>query len=117
MDIIKYVNEELLVDNKFPDFKPGDNINVSEKIVEGSKSRTQHFKGNVISIKGEGLNKSFTIRKLSNGVGVEKIFPFSNPNIEEITILKRGKVRRAKLYYLRGLVGKKAKIKEATHKR
>ena len=117
MNLIKYVNEQLIGENNFPAFKPGDNINVSLKIVEGSKSRIQNFRGDVISISGEGLNKSFIVRKISNGVGVERIFPFSNPNIESIEILKKGRVRRAKLYYLRGLVGKKAKIREATHKR
>ena len=117
MDLIKYVNEQLIGENDFPSFKPGDNINVSLKIVEGSKSRIQNYKGDVIGISGEGLNKTFTVRKMSNGVGVERIFPFSNPNIESITVLKKGKVRRAKLYYLRGLVGKKAKIKEDTRRK
>jgi large subunit ribosomal protein L19 len=85
---------------------------VSYKIIEGAKERIQTFKGNVIQINGTGSTKTFTIRKMSNGVGVERIFPFSSPIIDSIEILKRGKVRRAKLFYLRDLVGKKAKIKE-----
>ncbi len=100
-----------------PSFKPGDNVAVNYKIVEGSKERIQVFKGDVIQIKGQGLTKSFTVRKMSNGVGVERIFPINSPNIVDIKILKRGKVRRAKLYYLRELVGKKAKIKERTFKK
>lgn len=112
MDAIKFVNEQMLKTNDFPDFRPGDNIVVSYKIIEGSKERIQSFRGDVIQIKGKGANKTFTVRKISNGVGVERIFPFSSQNIDEIKLLKRGKVRRAKLYYLRELVGKKARIKE-----
>ncbi|MEL6639501.1 MAG: 50S ribosomal protein L19 [Bacteroidota bacterium] len=96
----------------YPDFRPGDNVSVSYKIVEGSKERIQVFRGDVIQIKGEGKNKSFTVRKMSNGVGVERIFPYAAPGVVDIKVLKRGKVRRAKLYYLRELVGKKARIKE-----
>lgn len=112
MDAIKFVQDEMLKETSFPDFRPGDNIIVSYKIIEGAKERVQSFKGDVIQIKGKGANKTFTVRKMSNGVGVERIFPFSAPIIEEIKLLKRGKVRRSKLYYLRGLVGKKARIKE-----
>jgi large subunit ribosomal protein L19 len=112
MDAIKFVQDEMLKETNFPDFRPGDNIIVSYKIIEGAKERVQSFKGDVIQIKGKGANKTFTVRKMSNGVGVERIFPFSAPIIEEIKLLKRGKVRRSKLYYLRGLVGKKARIKE-----
>lgn len=112
MDLIKYVHEQLTPDNNIPDFRPGDNVAVSYKIVEGAKERIQIFKGDVISISGEGSTKSFMVRKISNGVGVERIFPMSSPAITKLEILKRGKVRRAKLYYLRELVGKKAKIKE-----
>jgi len=112
MDAIKFVNEQMLKTPDFPDFRSGDNIAVSYKIVEGSKERIQSFRGDVIQIKGKGANKTFTVRKISNGVGVERIFPYSSKNIEEIKLLKRGKVRRAKLYYLRELVGKKARIKE-----
>lgn len=112
MDAIKFVNDQMLKSSDFPEFRPGDNIVVSYKIIEGSKERIQSFRGDVIQIKGKGRNKTFTVRKISNGVGVERIFPFSAPIIEEIKLLKRGKVRRAKLYYLRELVGKKARIKE-----
>jgi large subunit ribosomal protein L19 len=87
---------------------------VSYRIVEGSKERIQDFRGDVIQINGDGATKTFTVRKMSNGVGVERIFPFASPNIVGLKVLKRGKVRRAKLYYLRELVGKKARIKERT---
>lgn len=114
MDLIKYVEEQTNVGNResFPAFRPGDNVAVSYKIVEGDKQRIQIFRGDVIQIKGSGATKTFTVRKMSSGVGVERIFPMGSPNLVEIKILKRGKVRRAKLYYLRELVGKKAKIKE-----
>ncbi len=112
MDAIKYVHEQMNSGNSFPPFGPGDNIAVSYKIIEGSKERIQLFKGDVIQINGEGGTKTFTIRKMSNGVGVERVFPFASPIIDDIKILKHGKVRRAKLYYLRKLVGKKARIKE-----
>jgi len=115
MDLINYVHEQLTPKKEFPEFNPGDNIAVSYKIIEGAKERIQTFKGNVIQINGEGSTKTFTIRKMSNGVGVERIFPFSSPILDDIKVLKRGKVRRAKLYYLRSLVGKKAKIKERTY--
>ena len=85
---------------------------VSYKIIEGAKERIQDFKGDVIQVKGSGAGKTFTVRKISNGVGVERIFPFFSPSIVEIKLLKKGKVRRARLFYLRDLVGKKAKIKE-----
>ena len=96
-----------------PDFKSGDTIEVGVKVVEGNRSRVQLFEGVVIAISsGGGINKTFTIRKISNGVGVERIFPIHSPNIDNIKILKRGKVRRAKLYYLRSRTGKAARIKE-----
>ncbi len=112
MDLINYVHEQVTKKKDLPNFKPGDNIAVSYKIIEGAKERIQIFKGNVIQINGIGSTKTFTVRKMSNGIGVERIFPISSPIIDEIKILKHGKVRRAKLYYLRELVGKKAKIKE-----
>ncbi|MEN0005642.1 MAG: 50S ribosomal protein L19 [Bacteroidota bacterium] len=132
MDAIKFVQEQVLAEMEerlaseavekkkevpmkkaeFPAFRPGDNVVVNYRIIEGDKERIQAFRGDVIQIKGEGHTKTFTVRKISNGVGVERIFPFSSPNIMDIKILKRGKVRRAKLYYLRDLVGKKARIKE-----
>jgi len=98
--------------NDLPKFRPGDNVAVSYRIKEGDKERIQVYRGDVLQIKGHGLTKTFTVRKMSNGVGVERIFPFGSPNIVSVEVLKRGKVRRAKLYYLRDLVGKKAKIKE-----
>ncbi len=112
MDLINYVHEQLTPKKDYPEFRAGDNVAVSYKIVEGSKERIQIFKGDVIAISGEGSTKTFIVRKMSNGVGVERIFPYSSPSITNIEVLKRGKVRRAKLYYLRNLVGKKAKIKE-----
>lgn len=112
MDAINFVHEQLTGEQDFPSFRPGDNIVVSYKIVEGDKQRIQDFRGNVIQVKGHGHTRTFTVRKVSNGIGVERIFPYSSPNITEIKVLKRGKVRRAKLYYLRDLVGKKSRIKE-----
>lgn len=112
MDLIKLVHQQLNPQPSFPEFKAGDSIVVSYKIIEGTKERIQDFRGDVIQIKGSGAGKTFTVRKISNGVGVERIFPFSSPNITEIKLLKKGKVRRAKLFYLRDLVGKKAKIRE-----
>ncbi|MEL6865485.1 MAG: 50S ribosomal protein L19 [Bacteroidota bacterium] len=112
MDAIKYVQEQMARKTEFPSFRPGDNVVVSYRIVEGAKERIQSFRGDVIQIKGEGATKTFTVRKMSNGVGVERIFPITSPAIADIKVLKRGKVRRAKLYYLRDLVGKKARIKE-----
>ena len=112
MDLINYVHEQLTPKKDLPDFRPGDNIAVSYKIIEGSKERIQVFKGDVLAIKGEGSTKTFIVRKMSNGVGVERIFPISSPAISEIQVLKRGKVRRAKLFYLRELSGKKSRIKE-----
>jgi len=112
MDLINYVHDQLTEKKELPQFKPGDTIAVSYMIREGAKERIQTFKGNVIQINGAGKTKTFTVRKISNGVGVERIFPFSSPSIDSVELLKRGKVRRAKLFYLRNLVGKKAKIKE-----
>lgn len=116
MDLIQYVHEQLTPTKEFPKFRAGDNIAVSYKIIEGNKERIQIFKGDVIGISGSGATKTFIVRKMSNGVGVERIFPFSSPSITEIEVIKRGKVRRAKLFYLRELVGKKAKIKERRSK-
>lgn len=110
--LIQYV-EDLESVKDFPAFDPGDTITVTYKIVEGSKERLQKFQGVVIQKAGSGPTATFTIRKISNNVGVERIFPFSSPMIEEIEINKRGRVRRARIYYLRGLRGKKARIKEA----
>lgn len=112
MDAIKYVQEQVAKKIDYPKFRSGDSIAVSYRIIEGNKERIQIFKGNVIQIKGTGATKTFTVRKISSGVGVERIFPFTSPVISEIELLKRGKVRRSRLYYLRGAIGSKAKIKE-----
>jgi len=110
-NITNSINDDLRKD--LPNFKSGDTVEVDVKVVEGDKSRIQTFKGVVIAISaGHGLDKTFTVRKISNGVGVERIFPFHSPNIDEIKLVKKGKVRRAKLYYLRDLKGKAARIKE-----
>lgn len=107
--ITELLKDQLRTD--LPKFKPGDRIKVLVKVIEGDKERLQAFEGDVISIRGVGLSKTFTVRKISNGVGVERIFPYNSPKIDSIEIIKEGKVRRAKLYYLRNLVGKAAKIK------
>ena len=99
--------------NDIPVFRSGDTINVGVRVIEGDKTRVQNFEGIVIAISsGGGMDKTFTIRKISNGVGVERIFPINSPNIDSIKVIKKGKVRRAKLYYLRDLKGKAARIKE-----
>ena len=112
MDPIKYVQDQLIKKNEIPEFRPGDNVSVSYKIIEGNKERIQVFRGDVIKIQGSGATKTFTVRRIASGVGVERTFPFNSPNIAEVKVNKRGKVRRAKLYYLRGRTGKKARIKE-----
>lgn len=112
MDAIQFVQDQLARKTDFPAFKAGDNVIVNYKIIEGDKFRIQAFRGDVIQIKGHGANKTFTVRKMSNGVGVERIFPYSSPSIESVELLKRGKVRRARLFYLREMIGKKARIKE-----
>ena len=99
--------------NNLPHFQSGDTISVGVKVIEGTLSRIQSFECVVIAISsGSGINKTFTIRKISNGVGVERIFPYHSPNLESIKVVKKGKVRRAKLFYLRNLKGKAARIKE-----
>ena len=112
MDLIKVAEEAFASGKEFPQFKSGDTITVAYKIVEGSKERIQLYRGVVIRISGQGNKKRFTVRKMSGTVGVERIFPMDSPNIDSIEVNKRGKVRRAKLYYLRNLTGKKARIKE-----
>ncbi len=114
MDLIK-VAEEAFATGKHHDdyeFGPGDTVTVAYRIKEGNKERIQQYRGVVIRISGEGDNKRFTVRKISDNVGVERIFPIASPFIDSITVNKYGKVRRAKLYYLRKLTGKKARIKE-----
>ena len=112
MDLIKEVENAFLVEKDYPKFRAGDTVSVDYKIKEGNKERIQQFRGVVIKIKGSGIKKSFTVRKMSDNIGVERIFPFESPFIEKITVNKYGKVRRAKLFYLRALTGKKARIKE-----
>lgn len=96
----------------FPGFSPGDTVRVWVRVEEGGKKRTQRFQGTVIGKRGSGLRKTFTVRKVSQGIGIERIFPLHSPNLSKIEVIRRGKVRRAKLYYLRGRKGKAAKIKE-----
>ena len=112
-DLIKVAEKAFATpDKNFPSFEPGDTITVAYKIVEGNKERVQLFRGIVIKIAGHMDSRRFTVRKMSGTVGVERIFPINSPHIEGIEINKRGKVRRAKLYYLRELTGKKARIRE-----
>jgi large subunit ribosomal protein L19 len=110
MDAIKFVEQEFL-EKTFPKFGAGDTINVHYKIKEGTKERIQQYQGVVIQRRNSGLNETITVRKVSNGVGVERIFPLYSQNIDKIELMSRGKVRRARLFYLRAAKGKKAKIK------
>lgn len=112
MNAIKYVHEQLTGKKEFPHFKPGDNITVNYKIIEGNKERIQSFKGDVISRQGTSQTATFTVRKISDGVGVERIFPLYSPNIDSIILNKTGNVRRAKLFYQRRRSGKSARIRE-----
>ena len=112
MNAIAYVHDQLKSKKEFPDFKPGDNITVNYKIIEGNKERIQSFKGDVIKKQGTGFTASFTVRKISDGVGVERVFPFSSPNVDSIILNKTGNVRRAKLFYQRKRSGKSARIRE-----
>ncbi len=112
MDAIAFVHEQLTTKKEMPKFKAGDNITVNYKIQEGTKERIQSFKGDVIKKQGEGGTATFTVRKISNGVGVERLFPIFSPNIESIKLHKVGKVRRSKLYFLRERSGKSARIQE-----
>ncbi len=104
--------EKLTADRPIPEFGPGDTLRVNVKVVEGTRERVQAFEGVCIARSGGGSNSSFTVRKISYGEGVERIFPLYSPRIDSIDVLRRGAVRRAKLYYLRGLTGKKARISE-----
>ena len=110
--LVKFVQDEFVTKKEIPNFKSGDTITVFYEIREGEKVRTQFFKGVVIQIKGTGLTKTFTIRKMSGTIGIERIFPFNLPAIQKIEINKRGRVRRSRIYYFRELRGKKARIKE-----
>lgn len=111
-DLIKIAEQAFATEKQYPKFKSGDTITVAYKIVEGNKERIQLYRGVVIKISGHQNKKRFTVRKMSGTVGVERIFPIESPNIDSITVNKVGKVRRAKLYYLRNLTGKKARIAE-----
>ena len=117
MDIIQQLDKEqvekLSAGKTIPDFQPGDTVLVNVKVVEGDKARVQAYEGVCIGRSGRGINENFTVRKISYGEGVERVFPLYSPMIDSIEVVRRGKVRRAKLYYLRGLRGKKARISEA----
>ena len=112
MDLIKYVQDSFVEKKEFPEFRAGDTITVYYEIKEGNKTRTQFFRGVVIQLRGQGATRTFTIRKMSGTVGVERIFPFNMPAIQKIELNKSGKVRRARIFYLRALTGKTARIKE-----
>ncbi len=112
MNAVAFVHEQLTPTKEFPKFKAGDNVTVNYKIIEGNKERIQSFKGDVIKRQGTGFTASFTVRKISDGVGVERLFPIYSPHIESILVHKVGKVRRAKLFYQRERSGKSARIKE-----
>ena len=112
MDLLKIAEAAFATGKEMPAFKSGDTVTISYKIIEGNKERIQQYRGVVIKIVGHGNKKRFTVRKVSENVGVERIFPFDSPFIEKVEVNKIGRVRRAKLYYLRALTGKKARIKE-----
>ena len=116
MNIIEKLDQQqiadLTTDKEIPDFAPGDTLRVNVKVVEGARERVQAFEGVCIARANKGINSAFTVRKVSYGEGVERVFPLYSPTLDSIQVLRRGKVRRAKLYYLRGLTGKKARIVE-----
>ena len=111
MDLVKFVEEQSVEKKQFPSFKAGDTVSVHYKIREGNKERVQVYQGVVIQRNSVGTTETFTVRKVSNGIGVERIFPINSPNIDKIDVNSVGKVRRSKLYYLRDLTGKAARIK------
>ena len=111
MDLVKFVEEQVIAKNEFPAFKSGDTVSVHYKIREGNKERIQIYQGVVLQRNSVGANETFTVRKMSNGVGVERIFPINSPNIAKIEVNSHSKVRRSKLFYLRELTGKAARIK------
>ena len=115
-NLVDFVNNELSTRNDFPVFGAGDTITVYYEIKEGEKTRTQFFKGVVIQRRGAGATETFTIRKMSGSIGVERIFPVNLPALQKVEVNQRGKVRRARIYYFRDLTGKKAKIKERRYK-
>ncbi|PIF01327.1 MAG: 50S ribosomal protein L19 [Maribacter sp.] len=110
--LINFVENKFIPKKEFPEFSAGDTITVYYEIKEGEKTRTQFFKGVVIQRRGSGATETFTIRKMSGTIGVERIFPINLPALQKIEVNKKGKVRRARIYYFRGLTGKKARIKE-----
>ncbi len=112
MDLIKVAAETIIGKREIPDFKAGDTITVFYKIIEGNKERVQQYQGVVLQRKGTGMAQTFTVRKISNGVGVERIFPLFSPKIDRIVVDKKGIVRRARIFYLRDISGKKARIEE-----
>lgn len=112
MDIIKQLEKELVEVKNFPNFKSGDTVTVSYKIKEGNKERIQHFQGVVLQRRGSGATETFTVRKMSGNVGVERIFPISSPFVDQIVVNKKGAVRRARIFYFRERTGKAARIKE-----
>ncbi|MFW5998929.1 MAG: 50S ribosomal protein L19 [Halanaerobiaceae bacterium] len=116
MNIIDQIEKEQLRDD-IPEFQPGDTVRLQVKVTEGGKERLQAFEGVVIKRQGGGINESFTVRKISHGVGVERTFPVHSPNIEKIEVIRRGDVNRAKLYYLRERKGKASRIKERRERR
>ncbi len=112
MDIIREIQSELVEVKQFPQFGAGDTITVSYKIKEGNKERIQQYQGVVLQRRGSGTTETFTVRKMSGNIGVERIFPISSPFLDEIVVNKKGRVRRARIFYFRGLTGKAARIKE-----
>lgn len=110
--LVKFVQDEFVTRKEFPEFGAGDTITVYYEIKEGAKTRTQFFRGVVIQKRGNGSSETFTIRKMSGTIGVERIFPVNMPALQKIEINKKGEVRRARIFYFRGLTGKKARIKE-----
>lgn len=117
MDLMKVVEEQFKSEHKHPDFKAGDTVTVHYKIKEGSKERIQNFRGVVIQRRGQGITETFTVRKMTSGIGVERIFPINSPFVELVEINKRGKVRRARIFYFRQLTGKSARIKEKIYRK
>lgn len=111
MDALKIIAQGSMKENA-PKFQIGDTVRVAVRIREGSRERIQMFEGTVIAMKGSGISETFTVRRLSYGVGIERVFPLHSPNVEKVEVIRSGKVRRAKLYYLRDRVGKAAKVKE-----
>ena len=112
MDLVKIAAESTMEKREIPEFKAGDTVTVYYKIIEGNKERIQQYQGVVLQRKGSGHTQTFTVRKISNGVGVERIFPLHSPKIDKLVVDKRGIVRRARIFYLRGISGKKARIEE-----